>query len=110
MLSHPVYPMTLLLAGIVAAAGRQELSVHGRQEPSVSTQWERLSRASPDLVLAVQIDLSEAGIEEAAGDLLALADPSSSSFEVLVSQRCNLGLFTPGARHQGRSSVGREHS
>lgn len=72
--------MTFLLAGIAAAAGRQELSVHRRQEPGVSTQWERLSRASPDLVLAVQIDLAEASVEEAAGDLLALADPSSSSF------------------------------
>lgn len=74
-------PLLLLFHSVVGivASGKSKLSVHKRA-PETHKQWERLSRASSDLVVPAQIDLAEVHVDEAAGDLLALTDPSSPSF------------------------------
>ncbi|KAK5652258.1 hypothetical protein OQA88_10606 [Cercophora sp. LCS_1] len=53
--------------------------VHKRA-PSQHDQWVRGARARPDTVVPVQILFAEDGVDEAASELLALADPESRSF------------------------------
>ncbi|KAL2111862.1 hypothetical protein VUR80DRAFT_9155 [Thermomyces stellatus] len=62
-----------------ASATTPSYAIHKRA-PDRHSGWERGARANSDLVVPVQIDLAEDGIEEVTEELLALSDPSSPSF------------------------------
>ncbi|KAH8587033.1 Pro-kumamolisin, activation domain-containing protein, partial [Bisporella sp. PMI_857] len=78
MLGFQLLFLASLLTTIVTAS-EQPYSIHKRA-PDRHDGWERGQRASPDLIVPVQVNLAETATDEGADYLLALADPSSPSF------------------------------